>query len=101
MPSGPLGESVTEITKAELVFGNPALLSIRADTVTYKEYKKPVTLGGVKYGSGVKQILVLGGRIELGDSLTLFGNFDIVLGSGAGDSALTRVGFANLGLSVQ
>jgi hypothetical protein len=101
MPSGPLGESVTEITKAELIFGNPALLSIRAESVIYKQFKKSVTLSGVRYDSGVQQILVLGGQIDLGDSLKLFGNFNIIRGSGAGDSALTRVAFTNLGFSVQ
>ena len=101
LPVGALGESVTQITDAELVFGNPTLFSIRAASVIYKQFKKPVTLGGVAYSSGVAQILVVGGQIDLGSTLSLFGNFNIILGSGSGDSALTRVAFANLGFSIQ
>ncbi|MEN9546141.1 MAG: hypothetical protein RLZZ356_873, partial [Verrucomicrobiota bacterium] len=101
LPGGAFGESVTEITDAELVFGNPTLFSIRAASVIYKQFKRPVTLGGVLYDSGVQQILVVGGQMDLGRSLSIFGNFNIIRGSGAGDSALTRVAFANLGFSLQ
>lgn len=100
---------MTQVTDAELVFGNPSLFSLRptatGSSVTYKKYDQSVTLGGVDYKAGAQQVLVIGGQIDLGPTFSMVGNFNIILDSGATDSPETpleiRVLFANLSFNVQ
>ena len=99
-PNGPNGESITTITKASLEFGDPVLFKLTAASVTYKSFGSAVTLGGVTYANGVQQVIINGGQILIGDTVTLSGSFNITRSKSAG-TTLTNVGFTGLGVSLK
>lgn len=85
-PNGPSGETVKVITGASLEFGDPALFTLTAGSVTYK-----------KFNNGDLQVIVESGEIRFGETLSLFGNFNIKRG---GSASVTTVAFANMGFRV-
>ena len=99
-PNGPNGESIQVVTGASLEFGNPALLTLQAASVTYKSYAQSVTLDGTAYATGAQQVIVLGGTIRVGSILSMSGNFNIIRPAGASSSAPTKVAFAGMTVSI-
>jgi hypothetical protein len=73
---------------------------LTAEKVVYKSYPNAVTLDGMVYATGAQQVTVESGEIEFGDSVALFGSFNITRGAIAGQSTVTRVAFSNAGFRV-
>ena len=104
-PIGPAGESVTKITSAALLFGdvdpNKALLSLTAAEVTYRAYPAGARLNGITYPNGVQRVTVVGGTINFGRVVELFGSFDIVRPVNPAPTDLTYVSFTNAGIALK
>ncbi|MFM7114194.1 MAG: hypothetical protein ACKO26_23920, partial [Planctomycetota bacterium] len=68
--------------------------------MVYKSYPNLVTLDGMVYSSGAQQVTVESGEIRFGDSVALFGSFNITRGAIGGQATVTRVAFSNAGFRV-